>query len=74
MFNEYPDILNVDDVQQALGIGRTMVYRLLKKGEIRHLRIGASLKIPKLYLIDFVQNSCYPDNVVEIPLSEEDVV
>ena len=59
MFSEFPDLLSVEDLQKALGIGRTMAYRLINSGEIKHLRIGKSIKIPKRYLIDFVLSSCY---------------
>lgn len=63
MFDSYKDLLDITDIQGALGIGRTMAYRLIKDGKIRHLRIGKTIKVPKLYLVDFVQNSCYTDNV-----------
>ena len=59
MLEEYPDLLEIKDVQKALNIGRTMTYRLINNGSIKHMRIGKSIKVPKQYLIDFISNSCY---------------
>ena len=58
MFEEYPDLMTPDEAREALGIGRTMMYRLLNDGSIKHLRIGRRVKIPKRYLLDFVENEC----------------
>ena len=67
MFETYPDILTINDLQKALGIGRTMAYRLVNNGSIKHLRIGESIKIPKRYLIDFCEGSCYTGAVANQP-------
>ena len=40
MFEELPDVLSVQQVRQALGIGRTAVYRLLESHEIGCFMIG----------------------------------
>ena len=63
MFSEYPDLLATNDVQKALGIGRTKTYELINDGTIRHIRIGKSIKIPKQFLIDFVSQACYNTDV-----------
>lgn len=47
MFSDYPDVLNISDLQNALDIGRTSAYRLVRGGQVRHLRIGKSIKIPR---------------------------
>ena len=59
MFSDYPDLLNVIDMQKVLGISRTMSYRLINGGAINHLRIGKNIKIPKQCIIDFIKESCY---------------
>ena len=61
IFAEFPDLLTMDNLQKALGIGRTTAYRLINDNKIKHLRIGNVIKIPKLFLIDFVEKSCYND-------------
>ena len=49
--------MTVQQVRQALGIGRTAVYRLLESHEIECFMIGNAYKIPKTCLIDFVRKS-----------------
>ena len=59
MFSNYPDLLTIYDLQKALGIGRTMAYRLVNSGQIEHFRVGKIIKIPKRFVMDFIINSCY---------------
>ena len=40
LFEDYPDVLTVQQVRQALGIGRVGVYKLLDGGNIRCFKIG----------------------------------
>ena len=40
MFRHYPDALTPAQVQEMLGIGRRMVYGLLRRGEIQSVRMG----------------------------------
>lgn len=53
-FANYPDILTVEQLQAALGVGRSTAYKLIHKNEIGHIRIGNSIKIPKLALINYI--------------------
>ncbi|MBQ6753258.1 MAG: helix-turn-helix domain-containing protein [Clostridia bacterium] len=57
MFESYKDVLTVDDVCRALSLGKNTVYSLLKNGTIKSIKVGKKYLIPKLYLIDFVNNS-----------------
>jgi len=57
LFEDYPDVLTVQQVQQALGIGRVGVYKLLGGG-ISCFKIGNAYKIPKTALIEYIQQSC----------------
>ncbi|MCL2400436.1 MAG: helix-turn-helix domain-containing protein [Defluviitaleaceae bacterium] len=68
-FADFPDVLSIDDVQKALRIGRSMAYKLVNNGEIRHLRIGRLIKIPKQYLVDYIHGGCYSSGVVAGNLS-----
>lgn len=58
LFETFPDVMTVHQVRDALGIGRTAVYRLLESGAIRCFKIGNAYKIPKTSLIDYIQRSC----------------
>ena len=53
MFANYPDIMTVYQVQEALGVGKNTVYRLLKDGEIKSLKIGNKYKVPKNCLVAY---------------------
>lgn len=54
MFDDYPDILTVQDIMQALDIGRNKSYDMLKHNQIKSIKIGSSYRIPKTFLIEFV--------------------
>jgi excisionase family DNA binding protein len=56
-FADYPDIMSVHQVRQALHIGRTAVYRLLESNELRCFKIGNAYKIPKSSLVEFVRRN-----------------
>ena len=55
IFNEYGDIVSVDDVMKMLHIGRTAVYTLLQNGSIRSVKVCRKYIIPKQSVIDFVK-------------------
>jgi len=54
MFKEYPDVLNVNDMSQVLGVSVKTVYKLLKEQSIGYLRIGREYRIPKINLIKYL--------------------
>ena len=56
MFNEYEDIMTIEDVSEALHIGKNRVYALLSTGEIKGFRIGRPWKIPKESVELYVRN------------------
>ena len=57
MFKEYPDILTVSQVAEALGIGKKSVYTLIREKELGHIRIGRKIIIPKYCLEDFIDSA-----------------
>jgi len=63
MFLEFSDVLTIEDMQNALGVGRSTAYRLIKSGKVKHLRIGKHIKIPKRYLIDYIIAECYNNGI-----------
>ncbi len=54
MFNNYKDILTVDEACAALSIGKNSIYKLLRTGTIKSIKIGRKYIIPKIYLIDYI--------------------
>jgi len=52
--DELPVILRVADVMSILGIGRNTAYELIRCGQIRSIRVGKQLRIPKDALIGYI--------------------
>jgi excisionase family DNA binding protein len=59
LFTQYPDILSINDLRSALGIGRTKAYELVSSGELPSIRVGNAIRIPKTSLLDYVKMSGY---------------
>ena len=47
-------LLTVEEVAQAMGLGRTYVYELVMRREIRSIKLGRKRRIPVSALHDFV--------------------
>lgn len=58
LFVEYPDVMTVQHLRAALGIGRLGAYKLLEQGKIQSFKIGNTYKIPKTAVIDYVSRNC----------------
>ena len=54
ILKNYPDILTVDEVGEALTICNKTAYKLIKCGTIKSLKIGSIYRIPKIYLIEYL--------------------
>ena len=51
----YPDVVSVKQMCIMLGgISMKTAYKLLGNGEIHHLKIGKSFKIPKICVIEYL--------------------
>ena len=53
-----PLLLQVEELIPILGISRSAAYTLVRKGEIRSVRIGRSIRIPRGALDEFVRKLC----------------
>lgn len=55
MFENYPDVVEVDDLRKMLGgISRRLAYRLLAEQEIKSVKVGRAYKIPKVCVIEYL--------------------
>lgn len=57
VFTEYPDIVTPKQLMQMLHIGRNKAFKLLNTDEIPSIRIGKSHKIPKIYVIEYLNKN-----------------
>lgn len=55
MFDEYNDIMTIEDVMEALGIGKNSAYALLNNGELKGFRLKGRWKIPKQAIIEYIK-------------------
>lgn len=54
IFTEYPNIVTSEQLQEMIGVGRTKALKLLGSGEIKSVKIGNAYRIPKIYVIDYL--------------------
>ena len=55
MFENYDDVLNVEEACEALKIGYNAMYELLNTGKLRGYRNGRVWRIPKAALVEFIR-------------------
>ena len=61
MENKYCDLqdlpvtLRVEELMPILGIGRNTAYELIRSGQIRSIRIGRQIRIPRDALLEFLR-------------------
>jgi excisionase family DNA binding protein len=52
--HEVPVTLRVEDLMPLLGIGRKTAYELIRSGQIRSIRVGRQIRIPREALLEFL--------------------
>ena len=53
-YDELPLALKVEDLMPILGIGRNAAYELVRSGQIRCVRIGRKIRIPKDAVMEYL--------------------
>lgn len=56
MFTSYPDLVDITQLKEMLGIGITLDYRLVRNNTIQALKVGRQYKIPKRNIISYLTN------------------
>ncbi|MCD2346860.1 helix-turn-helix domain-containing protein [Clostridium guangxiense] len=54
MFNDYSDLLNVDELCDILSIGKNTAYEILNNGDMKAFKTGRVWKIPKLSVENYI--------------------
>ena len=52
--DDLPMTLRVEELMPILGIGRNTAYELIRSGQIRSIRIGRQIRIPRDALLEFL--------------------
>ncbi|GAA6393660.1 hypothetical protein I4100191B2_11420 [Clostridiales bacterium] len=56
MFKDYPDVVNVEQMCEMLGgMSTKTAYRLLRSGSIKSILTGRRYRIPKVYILEYLQ-------------------
>jgi excisionase family DNA binding protein len=53
-FDELPVTLRVENLTTILDIGRNTAYELVRSGQIRSVRVGRQIRIPKDEVVRFL--------------------
>ena len=53
--HDLPMTLRVEELMPILGIGRNTAYKLIRSGQIRSIRIGRQIRIPRDALLEFLR-------------------
>lgn len=53
--HDLPMTLRVEDLMPLLDIGRNTAYELIRSGQIRSVRIGRQIRIPRDALLEFLR-------------------
>lgn len=51
------DLMTPKQVQDILQIGRGKMYKLINNNQLKVLRIGREYRIPKAYLLDYLNEN-----------------
>ena len=49
-----PLALRVEDLMPILGIGRNTAYELVRSGQIRSIKIGRQIRVPRDAVVEFL--------------------
>lgn len=56
LFTDYPDVVNAEQMCQMLGgISIKTGCKLLKSGKVKSLIVGRQYRIPKLYILEYLE-------------------
>lgn len=56
-YDDLPLTLSVRELMLILSIGRNTAYELIRSGQIRSVRIGRKIRIPKAEVLRFLKNN-----------------
>jgi len=57
IFANYPDVVDIKDLQRMLNIGRNLAYSIIQNGEIKFRKVGKTYKILKKDIISYLENT-----------------
>lgn len=55
--NIEPLVLTVEETAEALQVGESLVYNLVRSGKLRSLHIGRKIRVPRSALSEYLNSS-----------------
>lgn len=55
MLKDYPDVMTIEQMCEIFGVSTKTGYKLLKNGEVTHLKIGRNYRIPKAHILSYLR-------------------
>lgn len=55
MLRDYPDVLNIRQMSELLGVSTKTGYKLLREGKIDALKVGRTYRIPKAHILTYLK-------------------
>ena len=63
--DDLPLVLRVEDLMPILDIGRNAAYELIRCGQIRSVRVGRQIRVPKEAVAEFLAGRKEPNHPSE---------
>lgn len=55
MLKEYPDLMDINQMSQALGVSTKTGYKLIREGKITAMKVGRTYRISKIHLLTYLK-------------------
>jgi len=55
MLRDYPDVMDIQQMSEILGISTKTGYNLLRNGKIVALKVGRTYRIPKAHILTYLK-------------------
>ena len=65
IFKDYPDIVEISQLMEMLNISKYSAYKLVTENKIKHLVIGRKYRIPKIYVIEYINSQIEKNQIYE---------
>ncbi|MFR1179027.1 MAG: helix-turn-helix domain-containing protein [Acutalibacteraceae bacterium] len=56
-FVNYPDVVSINELMTMFNIGKKTAYSLLHTREIKSIKVGRQYRLPKRFIIEYLQCS-----------------
>ena len=55
MLKEYPDLMDINQMSNALGVSTKTGYKLIREGKITAMKVGRTYRISKIHLLTYLK-------------------